>query len=184
MSVLRTFVVFGVGILVGGVVGGYATTVVYGERPTAVEPKFPACPPCPACPVASPSIAEESPHPDSPDEVVVAPSGGPEEVDVGSEPARPGLPSQAVKIASSAFGREIQSCLTKEVEGTALFDLTVTATSGIGHLREVVLIKADPKLKALEPCFLEAAKRVQFGWSQGEGESKLRYPLMLTAPSP
>ena len=184
MSVVRTFVVFGVGIIAGGIIGGYATAVVYGERPTPSLAALPACPACPACPSPARRPREE-PGPAEPETAVeVSPSGAPEEIDLGSEPARPGLPAQAVRIASAGFGREIQACLTKETEGTALFDLTVTATSGVGHLREVTLLKADPKLKALEPCFLEAAQRVQFAWPQGEGESKLRYPLVLTAPSP
>lgn len=188
VSALRTFLVLGFGLLAGGIIGGYATSLVYGQReaprppPPQVTPTgAPSCPPCPVCPPSRPDLAaQDAPEVDAPEEVPPL-----EELELPQEAARPGLPASAVRLASTGFQREIAPCIQQArdtaLAGTLLLDLTVTATGGIGHIRDVGVVRREGSVEALETCLVEAAGRVQFDWGSGDGESKLRYPVQVGA---
>lgn len=193
----------GVGLIAGGVIGAYAMTVVYGAH-APLEPTKLQCPPCPACAVAtaapcpvcpagnddtaaaggaSPAPGDPAP---SPGDTVAA--GTPDTVDVPPEPRLPGLPASALRLASAGFTREIAPCLEKAradgLKGTILLDLTVTSTGSVGHIPAVELVRADPTAADVGPCLVEAARRVHFEWRDEDGQTRLRFPVALTDPSP
>jgi len=187
---MRTFLPLGVGLIAGGVIGAYAMTVVYGQHQRGPEPAKVICPPCPACvaPPPSPGVASAGGEDDTTPETGPSPGAsatpaGPETLDLPTEGRVPGLPSSALKLASSGFTREIAPCLdqarTENMSGSLLVDLTVTSTDGIGRIRDLGVIKADATAAGLQPCLLEAARRVHFEWTNGDGESRLRYPIGL-----
>lgn len=208
VSALRTFLTLGVGLIAGGVVGAYGMTVVYGQRSSIMEPAKMQCPPCPACTAASaapcpicPSGPAADLDPGAPlpedgrtpsgtqatpgtEETVVADT--PESLDV--IPRLPGLPASALKLASAGFSREIVPCLEKAqadgLRGTVLLDLTVTSTDAVGHIPLVELVRADPSAADIHPCLVEAARRVNFEWRAEDGQTRLRFPVQLTDPSP
>lgn len=182
VSALRTFVLLGFGFLAGGLVGGYAVSVVYGDgdRPATTPPQTA---PCPVCPVCAPQRPIEDPGRTPDEQVEPEEIEPPEEIEVPQEATRPGLPASAVRLASGGFQRESATCIEQAnaagTNGSLLLDLTVTATGGIGHIRELGVVKKTGEVGALETCLGEAAKRVQFEWRSGEGESKLRYPVQV-----
>jgi hypothetical protein len=178
VSGLRTFLVLGVGLIVGGLAGAWATSAVHGsggERPPGPSS---ACPPCPVCSAEKPALP---PVPER-DVDEIAAEDEPE-VDLPSDPARAGLPASAVKLASAGLQREIAACLAlPEVQGeygALLLDLTITATGGIGHIREVGVVRREGEISRVEACIDEGARRVQFDWGGGDGESRLRYPVQV-----
>ncbi len=195
VSALRTFLTLGVGLIAGGVVGAYAMTVVYGQRSTSLEPSKMQCPPCPACTTAAApcpicpapgddGTARPAPASPAPDETVEAIV--PETLD--AIPRLPGLPASALKLASAGFAREIEPCMekarTEGLRGTLLLDLTVTSTDAVGHIPAVELVRADPTAAGIHACLVEAAGRVHFEWKDEDGQTRLRFPVQLTDPSP
>lgn len=193
VSALRTFLTLGVGLIAGGVVGAYAMTVVYGDRSAALDPSRMQCPPCPAI-AAAPS---PTPCPIRPDDAT-GPSASaspetvtaeaPEALEVPTEPRLPGLPASALRLASAGMAREIEPCVTAaraaNHTGTILLDLTVTSTGSVGHIPAVEVVRADPEVADLGPCLTQAARRVHFEWRDEDGQSRLRFPIAITAPSP
>lgn len=178
VSSLRTFLAVGSGVIAGGILGAYVTTTIYGERvdvPPAPAPVL--CPPCPVCRAVSSSTEAEGLRAVVP---AVDPDQPPPEVEV-PEIARPGLPASAVRMASAAFEREVAPCLSGGGggEGMVVLELTVTATGGIGHIRELEITRREGMVGEIEACAGEAARRVQFEWPSGDGESKLVMPLKL-----
>jgi hypothetical protein len=196
VSALRTFSTLGVGLIAGGVIGAYAMTVVYGPH-APIEPTKLQCPPCPACAVASAAACPVCPGPDddtapgasaSPSPADTVTAATPETLDIPTEPRLPGLPASALRLASAGFTREIAPCLEKAradgLRGTVLLDLTVTSTGSVGHIPAVELVRADATAADVGPCLVEAARRVHFEWRDEDGQTRLRFPVALTDPSP
>jgi len=170
------------GLLSGGIVGAYATTTVYGRRQQSEPVK--TCPVCPVCEVCPPpaDCAVPPPIPVGPPPSIGSIEIEPLPVDPDAPP-KPGLPATAIGLASAGLRREIEPCLeaarARSARASLLLDLTVTATSGIGHIRAVDVVRAEGDAEELAGCLVSAATRVQFDWSQDDGESRLKYPIKV-----
>jgi hypothetical protein len=181
-------------LIAGGILGAYVTSSIYGskEEHEAAVLGTVKCTPCPVCQAAVPSPStlpikpapEEdddnpTPHPRTSTKSGVKSASA--EPDL--QPGRPGLPASAIKLASEALRRELGPCIetarAADGHGSLVLDLVVTATSGIGHIRSAALASVSGALGGLDGCAIEAAKRVQFAWTEDDGESKLRYPVTL-----
>jgi hypothetical protein len=178
VSWLRTFVALGFGLFAGGIVGGYAITVVYGvgaprvEKPSTCPPApAPSCPPCELA--ATPDTVEELP--DAGTSTVVLPGYE------APRPKLPGLPTSAVRLASQGVEREVQACAAGlgQAEGTVIVDFTITATAGQGFLRAVRVVRTDRRAVDLLECVERGLPKVRFEWGGSDGETRLRYPLLV-----
>lgn len=93
------------------------------------------------------------------------------------------MPASAIQMASAALKRELEPCIksaeAEGISGTLLLDLTITATSGVGHIQGADVVDTKGAVDGIEECLLDAAARVQFDWTQADGETKLRYPVRL-----
>ena len=80
----------------------------------------------------------------------------------------------------------MQPCIATAREagaaGSLLLDLTVTASSGVGHISSTDIAVRETTDEAIGPCLLEAAERVQFDWPSADGQSQLRYPVRIGSP--
>ena len=180
----RTFVVLAFGLLCGGVIGAYATTTVYGKRQPTVTVAPGECPACPACRECPKPVDCETPPP------VVSADDPPglleEEYDlgVGGTP-KTGLPATAIGLASAAFGEQIGPCMgqarSDAVHGSLLLDLTVTTTAGRGRILNAQIAQSEGPVDELADCVKGAVTGVGFDWPHADGESRLRYPIVVTA---
>ena len=180
----RTFLVLAFGLICGGIIGAYATTTVYGKRRVAAPQPAPSCPACPVCPTCPPPVDCDAPPP------VVSPTAPARMFDDPEDPIpdpgasrRPGLPASAIGLASRALMRAIEPCRTSSTgpdeSGSLLLELTITATSGVGHIRQTDVNQSEGDLEVFQSCVLEAAAEVQFEWTGEDGESRLKYPVRL-----
>lgn len=179
-------------LLLGGFVGAYATASLHGQtEPILVvqsggggtKPSCPACAECPRCPApvdcgergVIPTTTRSALHP------LLAPQGD------DSEPHRTaGLPATAIQAASRTVWTEIAPCIKsageRQISGSIVLDLTVTATGGKGFIRETdLLVGPDGVTVAddIRECLVEGADRAEFPWEGSDGEARFRLPVRL-----
>jgi hypothetical protein len=182
---LRLALAVASGLIAGVVLGAFVTSSIYGtkeEKEAAIIGAV-KCPPCPTCPAPSvpPKEAREDEE-DAPGSLPMKTSTRAREIELPT--GRPGLPASAIKLASEALRRALEPCIETAraggAHGAVVLDLVITATSGIGHIRQASMSNIEGAFGGFEGCAIDAAKKVQFEWHEDDGESKLRYPVQLS----
>jgi hypothetical protein len=181
---LRLALALASGLIVGVILGAYVTSSIYGSKEEKEAAIIGAvkCPQCPVCPAPTAPLKEaREDEEEAPSGLPVKTSTRPREIEVPS--GRPGLPASAIRLASEALKRELQPCVETAraggAHGAVVLDLVITATSGLGHIRQASLANMEGALAGFEGCAIDAAKKVQFEWHEDDGESRLRYPVQL-----
>ncbi|MEM7675751.1 MAG: hypothetical protein AAF449_07070 [Myxococcota bacterium] len=180
MSSVRLLTVAAASLLTGGALGSYATSALLGG---AAEQVRPAPPP----PVAECKCDPQAPPPVDP----LAGRGiteGLTEIEGGAPADRqgqgvlPGLPPSALNRARSEAQRLLTPCAASPDalgEGTLVLELTVTATGGVGFIKQAQVVDLSGDAEWARSCVMDQVRRVRFDWSGADGQQTLKLPLRV-----
>lgn len=150
------------------------TESIEPSAPELLECPPPQCPPCNPDNRTDAELWEALPETWSANERQVVPS---------DRPTIPGLPASAIAVARRAVEASIAECpISKDPyrnTSVALLHLTITVTSGRGHIREAWVYPQEHANAVVADCLSNAARKAGFEWTGADGEITLKLPVSL-----